>query len=58
MGNRNLSFLEQFSLFMEELIMTRLVPKDNPGPIFKKLFKTPIFFYKVGLPRLITLFSY
>jgi hypothetical protein len=29
--------------------MTRLVPKDNPGPIFKRLFKTPIFFYRIGL---------
>ena len=30
--------------------MTRLVPKNNPGPIFKRLFKTPIFFYRIGLP--------
>jgi deazaflavin-dependent oxidoreductase (nitroreductase family) len=50
MGKQSLSFLERFSLRVEELIMTRLVPKDNPGPIFKRLFKTPIFFYRIGFP--------
>ena len=50
MGKQSLSLLERFSLRAEELIMTRLVPKDNPGPIFKRLFKTPIFFYRIGLP--------
>ncbi len=29
--------------------MTRLVPADNPGPVFKWLFKTPIFFFRIGL---------
>ncbi len=39
-----------FLLRAEELIMTRLVPKNSPGPIFKRLFKTPIFFYRLGIP--------
>lgn len=30
--------------------MTHLVPKDNPGPIFRSLFKVPVFFYRIGLP--------
>ena len=50
MGKQNLSLLVRFLLRSEEIIMTRLVPKDNPGPIFKRLFKTPIFFYRIGLP--------
>jgi hypothetical protein len=41
---------EKFALRAEDLIMTRLAPKDRPGPIFKWLFKVPIFFYKIGLP--------
>jgi deazaflavin-dependent oxidoreductase (nitroreductase family) len=50
MEKQNLSLFVRFLLRAEELIMTRLVPKDNPGPIFKRLFKTPIFFYRIGLP--------
>jgi len=45
-----LSPFERFSLRLEDLLMTRLVPKDSPGPVFKWLFKTPIFFYRIGLP--------
>jgi deazaflavin-dependent oxidoreductase (nitroreductase family) len=37
-------------LRIEEFIMTRLVPSDGPGPFFRWLFKTPVFFYKIGLP--------
>ncbi len=40
----------KFLLLAEDLIMTRLVPKDSPGPIFKWLFKVPVFFYRIGLP--------
>jgi len=40
----------RFALRAEELIMTRLVPHDNPGPVFRWLFKVPILFYKAGLP--------
>jgi deazaflavin-dependent oxidoreductase (nitroreductase family) len=40
-----------FRLFLkvEEIILTRLVPLDKPGPIFKWLFKAPILHYKLGL---------
>ena len=45
-----LSPIQRFALRAEELIMTRLVPKDDPGPVFRWLFKIPILFYKLGLP--------
>jgi deazaflavin-dependent oxidoreductase (nitroreductase family) len=50
MEEHNLSLITRFALRAEELIMTRMVPADNPGPIFKWLFKTPIFFFRIGLP--------
>jgi len=37
-------------LRIEEFIMTRLVPMDGPGPVFRWVFKTPVFFYRIGLP--------
>jgi deazaflavin-dependent oxidoreductase (nitroreductase family) len=45
-----LTSLEKFMLRAEDLIMTRLVPLDSPGPVFKWLFKVPVFFFHVGLP--------
>jgi len=33
----------------EILIMTRLVPTTGPGPLFKWLFKMPVFLNKIGL---------
>lgn len=33
----------------EILIMTRLVPATGPGPLFKWLFKVPVFLDKIGL---------
>lgn len=50
MTDRPLTFSERFALKMEEALMTHLVPKDNPGPVFKWLFKLPVLFYKLGLP--------
>jgi deazaflavin-dependent oxidoreductase (nitroreductase family) len=41
---------EQFLLRAEDVILTRLVPKGSPGPVFKWLFKIPAFFYRIGLP--------
>jgi len=35
---------------IENAIMTRLVPANHPGPLFKRLFKIPVFFYAIGLP--------
>jgi deazaflavin-dependent oxidoreductase (nitroreductase family) len=41
---------ERFTLSIEEVLMTRLLPKGDPGPVFKWLFKVPVFFYMIGLP--------
>lgn len=40
---------EQLLLRAEDLIMTRLVPLDKPGAVFKWLFKMPILQYRLGL---------
>jgi deazaflavin-dependent oxidoreductase (nitroreductase family) len=50
MADKRLTPFVRLLLRAEDIIMTRLVPIDNPGPIFKWLFKVPIFFYKIGLP--------
>ena len=50
MNDRKISPVEQFLLRGEDIIMTRLVPKERPGFLFKWLFKIPVFFYKIGLP--------
>ncbi|MGA9396984.1 MAG: nitroreductase family deazaflavin-dependent oxidoreductase [Anaerolineaceae bacterium] len=50
MVERPVSNFERFALHVEEILMTRLVPKDHPGPVFKWLFKMPVVFYKLGLP--------
>ena len=42
--------IERIALRIEEFLMTRLLPKEDPGPVFKWLFKVPVFFYKIGLP--------
>ena len=50
MATRNLNPFERLAMHIEDFILTRLVPLENPGPVFKWLFKIPIFFYKIGLP--------
>lgn len=45
-----LTFFERLMLRAEDMIMTRLVPMDSPGPVFKWLFKLPVLFYHIGLP--------
>jgi deazaflavin-dependent oxidoreductase (nitroreductase family) len=50
MSERKLTLFEQFILRVENIIMTHLVPPNHPGPVFKWLFKTPVIFYKLGLP--------
>jgi len=50
MAQRKLTKFEVLLLGIEDFIMMRLVPMDNPGPVFKRLFKIPVFFYRVGLP--------
>jgi deazaflavin-dependent oxidoreductase (nitroreductase family) len=42
--------IEQFALRVEETLMTRLLPQEDPGPVFKWLFKVPVIFYRLGLP--------
>ena len=50
MAERKLTMFERFILRTEHLIMTRLVPPNHPGLVFKWLFKTPVIFYRIGLP--------
>lgn len=47
---KSLRASERFALCMEELLLTRLLPKTDPGPVFKWLFKVPVLFYQLGLP--------
>lgn len=42
-------WLGRFSAWLEAFIMTRLVARDNPGPVFRLLFKIPILYYRLGL---------
>ena len=50
MKDQKLTLIERFILRVEHLIMTRLVPPNHPGPVFRWLFKTPVIFYRIGLP--------
>lgn len=50
MPPQNLTPVERLLVRLEDLILTRLVPLDKPGPVFKWLFKVPRFFYAIGLP--------
>ena len=50
MPEKMLNGIQQLALRVEETLMTRLVPKAEPGPVFKQLFKVPVFFYMIGLP--------
>ncbi len=50
MSDLTISPFLRIVLRAEEFIMTRLVPMDGPGPVFRWLFKTPVFFYRIGLP--------
>jgi deazaflavin-dependent oxidoreductase (nitroreductase family) len=42
-------FFDRIRVWMENLILTRLVPKDDPGPVFRYLFKIPILLFRLGL---------
>jgi deazaflavin-dependent oxidoreductase (nitroreductase family) len=44
---------ERISVWMEVEILSRLTPRDTPGPIFKWIFKIPILYYKLGLGGLL-----
>jgi deazaflavin-dependent oxidoreductase (nitroreductase family) len=47
--DQKLNLFERFQAQMESAILTRLVPKDNPGPVFRYIFKIPILLYRLGL---------
>jgi len=40
---------ERISVWMEVEILSRLTPRDAPGPFFKWVFKAPILYYNLGL---------
>ena len=40
---------ERLQAWLEALIMTRLVSRDSPGPLFRLLFKIPILYFRLGL---------
>ena len=44
-----LSPLERFRAWTEAAILTRLVPMDSPGPVFRLIFKIPTLLYRLGL---------
>ena len=44
-----IGFFDRIRGWMESAILTRLVPKDNPGPVFRYIFKIPILLYRLGL---------
>jgi deazaflavin-dependent oxidoreductase (nitroreductase family) len=50
MEEKTPSPVARLAFAIENAIMTRLVPTDGTGLVFKWLFKIPIFFYKIGLP--------
>lgn len=44
------SLAVRLAVKIENALMTRLVPANHPGPLFKRLFKIPLFFYAIGMP--------
>jgi len=50
MSSEKLSLTARLAIAIENLLMTRLTPLNQPGPVLKRLFNIPIFFYKIGLP--------
>jgi len=43
------SWSEKILLIGEEIILSRLVGIEGPGPLFRWIFKIPIFFFRIGL---------
>jgi deazaflavin-dependent oxidoreductase (nitroreductase family) len=44
---------DRIQVWTENIILTRLVPKDNPGPVFRYIFRIPILLYRLGLGRFV-----
>jgi hypothetical protein len=42
--DEKLNLFERFRGWLESVFLTRLVPTDNPGPVFRYIFKIPILF--------------
>ena len=51
--DKKLPLSERIQAGIESIILTRLVPKDHPGPVFRYIFKIPILFYTLGLGGLV-----
>jgi deazaflavin-dependent oxidoreductase (nitroreductase family) len=47
------NLFQRIYIWMESTILTRLVPKDSPGPVFRYVFKIPILYYRLGLGGLV-----
>ncbi len=48
-----MDIFHRFYLWVEGIILTRLVPHKNPGVFFKQLFKLPVYMYRMGLGKAI-----
>ncbi|MGC9393559.1 MAG: nitroreductase family deazaflavin-dependent oxidoreductase [Anaerolineae bacterium] len=44
---------QRIYLAIERVVMMHLVPRDKPGPIWRVIFKQPIWLYKLGLGGLL-----
>lgn len=44
------TYFQRLALRIETYLMTRLTPSNRPGPLLRRLFKVPVFFYQIGLP--------
>ena len=51
--NKLLSLSDKIYLWVEDFLLTKIVPQKNPGPIFKYIFKIPKYMYRIGLGKLI-----
>ncbi len=49
----SLGFYAKITIWLENLIVTRMVPLNGPGPFFRLVFKGPLVFYKFGLGSII-----
>jgi deazaflavin-dependent oxidoreductase (nitroreductase family) len=50
---QDLSVFERMRAWLEAAILTRFVPMDSPGLVFRLIFKIPILFYRLGLGGLV-----
>jgi deazaflavin-dependent oxidoreductase (nitroreductase family) len=48
-----MNLFQRLCLAVENAILTYLVPRDHPGPVWRWFFKLPVVFYRAGLGWLI-----